>query len=53
MTKAGIMRRGYIYILLIWTAIGPIKLITTGTFASTNDLRVLDMVLKSEISVKF
>ena len=53
MTKAAIMKRGYTYVLLIRTEIGPIKLITTGTFATRNDLRVLDMVLESEISVKF
>ena len=53
MIKAAIMRRGYIYILLIGATCGPIKLITTGTFASRNDLRVLEMVLKSEKSVKF
>ena len=52
MIKAAIMRRGFIYILLIGVRNGPIKLTTTGTFASKNDLRILHTVLKNDISVR-
>ena len=52
MIKAAITKRGFIWILLIGATNGPIKLTTTGTFASKNDLRILHTVLKNDISVR-
>ena len=53
MTKPAIMRRGYIYTSLIGIKSGLGRHTTTETFASRNDLRVLHIVLTSEISVRF
>ena len=44
--KAAIMRHGFINISSIGTN-GPIKRTTTGTFASRNDCRVLNMELEN------
>ena len=52
MIKAAIMRHGFIYISSIGTTNGTIKRTTTGTFASRNDLRVLDMEFKNVTSAK-
>ena len=52
MIKAATTKRGFIWILLIGATNGLIKLTTTVTFASKNDLRILHSVLKSEISVR-
>ena len=46
MIKAAITKRGFIWILLIGATNGPIKITTTGTLASKNDLRILHTVLK-------
>ena len=50
MIKAAITKRGFICFLLIGATNGPIKLTTTGTFALKNDLRILQTVLKNDIS---
>ena len=53
MIKAATMRHDFICISSIGTTNGTIKLTTTGTFASRNDQRVLDMELKNVTSAKF
>ena len=47
-TAPAITKRGFVWILLIGATNGPIKITTTGTFASKNDLRILHMVLKKK-----
>ena len=44
--KAVIMRRGFICISSIGITNGTIRLTTTGTFASRNDQRVLEIELQ-------
>ena len=46
MIKAAITKRGFIWILLIGATNGSIKLATTGTFASKNDLRILIVTVR-------
>ena len=48
-----IMRRGFICSSSIGITSGTIRLTTTGTFASRNDQRVLEIELKNVASVKF
>ena len=50
--KAAIMRRGFICISSIAVIRGTIKLTTSGTFASRNDHRALDMELENVTSAK-
>ena len=45
MIKAAIMRRGFILTSLTGVTSGTIRLATTGTFASQNVLRILEIVL--------
>ena len=52
-TKAAIMRRGFICTSLIGTTSGIIKLTTTGTFASRNGQRALEIELKNVTSVNY
>ena len=49
-TKAAIMRRGFICTSLIGTISGIIKLATTGTFASKNGQRALEIELGELLS---
>ena len=51
--KAAIMRRDFIRISLIGIISGTIKLTTTGTFASRNDQRALEIELQNVTSVKY
>ena len=52
-TKAAIMRRGFICSSLSGVTSGTIRLTTTGTFASRNDQQVLRLKLQSVTSAKF
>ena len=52
-TKAAIMRRGFICTSLIGTISGIIKLTTKGTFASRNGQRALEIELKNVTSVNY
>ena len=51
--KAAIMRRGFICISSIGVISGTNKLTTTGTFASRNDQRALEIELQNVTSAKY
>ena len=51
--KAAIMKRGFICISLIGVISGIIKLTTTGTFASRNDQRALEIEPQNVTSAKY
>ena len=51
--KAAIMRRGFICISSNEIKSGTIKLTTTGTFASRNNQRALEIVLQNVTSAKY
>ena len=53
MIKAAIMRRGFICTSLTGVTSGTISLAATGTFASQNVLRILEIVLPNVTFVRY